>query len=218
MVITAWPLVWAILGLLENQFPWTFKRKKKKKKRRVFAQPQSIFPPRYLLFTITALPYAHKVLDIPPSSRWSLIPSPWWGVGLTHSLVVNRECEVNYSEKPDRYHLNQVIEVNITNNNSGWRHVSTDVIQQERHIISVLFSPKNPNPHPIMRRCQKNPRWGTFCKIPDRYSSKVSSPDKTEKLSQIRGGGGDKCNVLYWAGREKKDMGEKSMKSVVYQC
>ena len=43
-----------------------------------------------------------------------------------------------------------------------------DTTGREGHVASVVF------PEPlIIRKLQINPRWGTFCKVPDQCSSKV---------------------------------------------
>lgn len=51
-----------------------------------------------------------------------------------------------------------IIKINIISNKACWYHRFPDLMQQEGHIISAVFSPQNHKPSLITRKHQTNPR------------------------------------------------------------
>lgn len=78
-------------------------------------------------------------------------------------------------EKPGTYHLEQRTKVNINSNKTYWHQgCQLDMIHRQGHITFALFFPEMHYLTLIMRKHQIFPNWGSFYKIPDKYSSKVS--------------------------------------------
>lgn len=75
---------------------------------------------------------------------------------------MNYKCREIYS-KPGRYHLIQVIKVNITSRNPGWYHDALDILWKRQFTFVVFFS-KIHN-HSRMRKLENNKSCKTFHKI-----------------------------------------------------
>ena len=71
-----------------------------------------------------------------------------------------------------------MIQINITGNNSCWDRVPSDTMWWEGHLTYEVFFPKIHNPDLIMRKHHINANGGTFCKMPDQYSAKLSGLGK----------------------------------------
>ena len=71
-----------------------------------------------------------------------------------------------------------MIQVSITSNKSCWACVPSDTMWWEGHLTYEVFFPKIQNPDLIMRKHRIHANGGTFCKMPDQYSAKLSGLGK----------------------------------------
>ena len=74
-----------------------------------------------------------------------------------------------------------MIQGSITSNKSCWDCVPSDTMWWEGHLAYEVFFPKIHNPDLIMRKHCINANGGTFCKMPDQYSAKLSGLGKKAK-------------------------------------
>ena len=74
-----------------------------------------------------------------------------------------------------------MIQVSITSSKSCWDPVPSDTMWWEGHLVYEVFFPKIHNPDLIMRKHRINANGGTFCKMPDQYSAKLSGLGKKAK-------------------------------------
>lgn len=119
--------------------------------------------------------------------------------------------------RPRRYHLIHIIKVNITINKRINISYPNVMLWKGHNITSLIFLPKMHNLNLIMREIPKNPDWGTFYKITDQYSSKLSKSWKTGKNwgNVTLGDTPTKCSLGSWIWsltRERK-LVEKLLKS-----
>lgn len=110
-----------------------------------------------------------------------------------HTYIISKHPPtINYlcSGETCRRHLNQVMQVNITSNETNWCFVPPGMMHWGGHSVTfVVFLPKMHNLNIIMKKCLTNPNLGAFYKVTGLSSLR---PSRSLKTSKIRGTGSDR--------------------------
>lgn len=110
---------------------------------------------------------------------------------LPHKIIINYRGQMSTFtvEKPDKYHLNQAIQMNSKNNGSKWKLCATwQNTKIRQHNVSAI-PPKLHNLYLIIRKQQTNLKECTVYKITGFYSLQkcqgLERQTKTEELFQF---------------------------------